>query len=705
MAFATLLIAAVLPAPPAAGTHPTCFGLEPTLSTAAGQVRRGGAQLGVIVGTNGDDVLVGTPGDDLLMGLGGNDYICGLAGNDMVVAGGGSDRVDGGEGADTLHGTDGDDRITGGAGDDELLGDTGNDFLWGQEGGDHTNGGPDTDTCESEVEVLCEAARRSQLLVGETFAVPSTNPAVSTAGSVHAYWEIMYNGLIALDEGGNPIPELATRVPTVANGDIIDNGATYTLRLRDDVFWHDDDPQGVRRQFTAVDVKFTFEKALLIHHARTRNMAPALASWDPVNQVASIDVVDPFTVRFRFAQPYAPLLKQLNVTEAPMIPAHLYTGNPSLATLNGNKVGTGPMKFASSSAVEAKVVRNPNYFRAPLPYLDEIVMRPIIDDAARKDALLTRQVDYIWDIPDQFVAGVQANPDFRTAATQSLGGGPNSMDQLLLNLTKPGDRRGQIGGPDPTGTPDPHPILGDLRVRKAIFHAIDRQGFLTQGRSGIGQVATAPISSELPFHATDTTLPAFDLAAARALLDQAGWKDEGGAFRVGRSVPNHPELEGQPLVLRFFCPSAIFVNRAAFLDAALAAVGIDLQVTCPNPSATNQVFVLRDFDTSILNYAQGYDPHVGVRRQYHSDQVSTIGTPNNGPGYKNPLVDAAFDQAVTIIDFAQRFGHYHDFQAKVAQDLPYVWLIETPNVRGYTAKCTDFKVFTGLFAEDAHCAQ
>lgn len=709
----------------AAATGPSCFGLAPTPTT----IGPGG----VITGTAGDDVIIGTAGDDRISGGGGNDTICGGDGNDMISGGDGNDLIDGGAGNDQLSGGNGDDQLFGGTGNDQLSGGAGNDVLIGQDGADQSVGAEGADACGSEGVSACEGALRGRLVVGETFAIPPANPAVNTNGSTHAYWEIMYNGLLALDESGNPVPELATTVPTVANGGITDGGATYTLHLRDDVYWHDDNPAGTRQQFTATDVKFSFEKALLVFHARTRNMATALASWNPTTEVASIDVVDPFTVRFRFAKPYAPLLKQLNVTEAPMIPAHLYTGNPSQATLDANTVGTGPMKYGGVTATEARVVRNPNYFRAPFPYLDEIVMRPYIDDVARFNALVNGDVDFVWDVPNPNVAALQANPAFRTAATQSLGGGPNSVDQFIFNLTQRGTgtpaapnpedpaRYGQIGGPHPTLAAPPHAILGaldlvdpdgpgpapaeprGLLVRRAISNAIDRNAYLNVGRNGIGTVATAPISSELPQHATDITLPVFDQAAANRLLDAAGWNGPrtSGGFRTSLGVPGL--ANGTPLALFMLQGSAVFTSRTALLDTELAAVGIDLQVEIDSVNATNRVFVHRNFDAYILNYAQGYDPHIGVRRQFHSDQVSTTGTPNNAPGYKNAAVDADFDQAVQTIDPAVRFAKYHDFQVQVAHDLPYVWLIETPNVRGFTAKCAGFKVYTGLFAESAYC--
>jgi ABC-type transport system substrate-binding protein len=320
-------------------------------------------------------------------------------------------------------------------------------------------------------------------------------------------------------------------------------------------------------------------------------------------------------------------------------------------------------------------VRNPSYFRAPLPNLEEIVMRPLVDDTERFNALRDGAVDFLWDVPDPRVAELRSNPAFRTEATQSLGGGANSIDQLVFNLTASGDRRGQAGGPDPTGTPDPHPILGGMdpqssgaKVRRAIAHAIDRTAYLA-ARSGIGTVATAPISSELPFHATDISLPEFDRVRTNQLLEEAGWAAPAGVMsasnpRVALDHPNenHPNPalrvpDGTPLRLRMAPPSAIFNARIAELRSQLGAVGINLDF----PAGT--VVPTRDFDTSIINFAQGYDPHIGVRRQYHSDQVTTLAATNLA-GYKNALVDNAFDQAVKTIDTGARFALYHQSRSR-----------------------------------------
>ena len=590
--------------------------------------------------------------------------------------------------------------------------------------------------------------RGGTLVVGGTFAMTPTNVANNTNGSNHAYWESLYNGLIAMDEKGNPSPELAREVPSVANGGILDGGKTYVLRLRDDVFWHDSgvtttastvtgntNPSGAVRQFTATDVKFTFEKVLLRFHSRTANMVPALASWDSTNFVASIDVVDPFTVRFRFAKTYAPFLKQLNVTEAPMNPAHVYAGSPSSTTLDGNKVGTGPFIYAGPNDPQpgdAKMVRNPSYWRPGLPYLDGIVIRPFgppIPDATRYNALLDGTVDWLWDVPNPSVADLQTRSSFKVAPTQSLGGGPNSIDQLIFNLTVSGTgtgpasgqgsnpvpddpaRYGQVGGINPTLTAPSHPILGDVNVRKAIFQSINRATFLDPGRNNIGKLATAPISSELPQHATDITFPPFNPGAApypagsaNALLDAAGWAGERTADGI-RTALNHPTLpKDTPLRIRFLYGNAVYDSRVALMKQDLKAVGIDLAEEKDTSNANARVFTHRNFDMYVLNYAQGYDPHVGVRRQYHSSQVSTTNV-TNAAGYKNANVDAWFDQAAQSLDPSVRFNLYHQIQVQVSQDLPYMWMIETPNVRGYTAKCANLRAWTGLFAESGWCTK
>src|SRR5262245_61306224 len=166
------------------------------------------------------------------------------------------------------------------------------------------------------------------------------NPAITTSGATHTAAELIYNGLLGRDERGDPTPDLAESW-TIEQG-----GAVYRFRLRDGVTWHD----GTR--FTAADVQFTFEQVLLKFHARTKaSMGGALVG---------IDAPDDRTVVFRFKQPYAPLLLQLDATEAPIVARHVYqNGDPQTNPANVNPVGTGPFKATSyRKGAEIRLARN-----------------------------------------------------------------------------------------------------------------------------------------------------------------------------------------------------------------------------------------------------------------------------------------------------------------------------------------------------------
>src|SRR5215813_4402192 len=329
------------------------------------------------------------------------------------------------------------------------------------------------------------------------------NPAITTSGATHAASELIYNGLLGRDEQGDPVPELAE------SWQAEQGGALYRFRLREGVKWHDGKP------FTASDVKFTFEEVLLKFHARTRASMGAL--------FAGIETSDDRTVIFRFKQPYAPLLYQLDATEAPIIARHLYQGSdPQINPANSNPIGTGPFKLVSyTKGTEIRLTRNPTYFKPGLPYPDALVMRVIPDLSVQALALENDEVDFLWELPGPLLSRIKSDTRFQTARTGYHPGGSNCIMTMSFNLERP--------------------ILKEVRVRQAIAHALDRQAFLSQILFGEGKVATAPISSEISWaHAAGLALPRSDRAEAERLLEGVGWKKEGEGPRTARGVPGVP---------------------------------------------------------------------------------------------------------------------------------------------------------------------
>ena len=509
-----------------------------------------------------------------------------------------------------------------------------------------------------------DGAPRGGTLVVAINADPGhLNPAITTSGATHTAAELIYNGLLGRDERGDPTPDLAESW-TIEQG-----GAVYRFRLRDGVTWHDGKP------FTANDVKFTFEEVLLKFHARTKaSMGGALAG---------IDAPDDRTVVFRFKQPYAPLLLQLDATEAPIVARHVYQGTDAQTNpANVNPVGTGPFKAVSyRKGAEIRLARNPAYFKPGLPTLDEIVMRVIPDAGTQVLALENGEVDFLWGVPGPHQARLKADARFRTAQTSYHPGGSNCIMTVSFNLDRP--------------------ALKDARVRRAVALALDRDAFLKQILFGEGRVAAAPISSEMAWaHARGLSLPGFDRVEAERLLDTAGWKKEQGATRVARTVAG--VADGTPLAIDFLHFPA-FAKYGELLRQHLGAVGIEVTQRPLEPSVfAPTVFKNRAFDTNVISYCNGPDPEIGVRRMYHSSQIGPAPF-TNAAGYRNDRVDALFDQASRTVERAPRSALYRQIQEIVAQDLPYVWLVETPTTRAWAAPCGGFRPWTGLFAEAAFC--
>jgi peptide/nickel transport system substrate-binding protein len=245
------------------------------------------------------------------------------------------------------------------------------------------------------------------------------NPAITTSGGTHTASELIYNGLVDLTPDLKPVPDLAE------SWDVLDNGALYRFHLRQGVKWHDGAP------FTSADVKFTFEQMLLKFHSRTKASVGAA--------LQSIATPDTDTVEFRFAKPYAPLLLQLNVTEAPILPKHLYEGTDvQKNTANSKPIGTGPYKLVSyKPGAELRFAANRDYYKKDLPNLDQVVMRIIPDQGSQVAALEAGEVDWLFGAPGPDLPRLKNSGNYGFLTTPVNPGGSNCIMTVSFNLDRP----------------------------------------------------------------------------------------------------------------------------------------------------------------------------------------------------------------------------------------------------------------------------
>lgn len=524
-----------------------------------------------------------------------------------------------------------------------------------------------TDAAEgagTEDETAGEPVQGGTLVVAIDSDPGGLNPAVTTSGGTHTASELLYNGLVDLGPDAEPVPDLA------ASWDIEEDGARYVFHLRDGVTWHDGEP------FTSADVKFSFEEVLLQYHSRT---AASVG-----NAIESIETPDDQTVVFNFSEPYAPLLQQLNVTEAPIVAQHIYEGtDPTQNPANNEPVGTGPFQFVSYTP-DAEIVleRNPDYFEDPVPYLDEVVMRVMPDPGSQVIAFEAGEVDWLWGVPGPDQARLAADPTVEYLRTAINPGGQNCIMTISYNLERP--------------------IMADLQVRRAIAHSLDRDAFVERVLFGEGRVAAAPIHSGIPWaHATGLDMPMYDPVEAERLLEEAGWVREGDGVRTAQGVDGVED--GTPLAFDFV-HFPTFGAYGELVRAQLRTMGMDVTlVPLEPPVFVDTVFTQRDFDTNIISYCNGTDPEIGVKRMYISSNIGPIPF-SNAAAYSNEQVDELFEQASQTVDRDQRGELYAQISEIVVEDLPYFWVVETESTRAYQSNCAGFQP-SGHFAETAYCTE
>ena len=479
------------------------------------------------------------------------------------------------------------------------------------------------------------------------------NPGITTASNVHAVADSMFNGLVALDRDLVAVPDLAE------SWTVSDDSTVFTFRLAPGVRWHDG------AKLTSADVKFTFEEVLFKYHARTKAGLGAV--------VEGIETPDERTVVFRLKKPYGALLQGLDVTEAPILPKHVFSsGDPNNNPANLKPVGSGPFRLDSYRAGEgATLVRNPDYFKSGLPYLDKLVIRIIPDSNTRVLALMNGETDYISSVSGPDLERLKGRGGIAFVGTTRESGGSNCIMTLSYNLERP--------------------AMAKLQVRQAIAHAIDRNQILSQVIFGQGRVSDAPISSGVSWAHAAGSLRQYEFTPdkAAALLDAAGYRPGPDGTRLTLDNTHFPT----------------FTKYGEVMRQNLAKVGVKLNLRPLDRAAfVETVFAKRDFDTNLISYCNGLDPDLGVRRMYVSTNIGNIPF-SNAAAYRNPQVDALFIAGSATAKTAERSGLYREIQEIVAKDLPYWWLVETDFTSAYRDNFRDFAPWTGQLAERAWVKQ
>lgn len=327
------------------------------------------------------------------------------------------------------------------------------------------------------------------LRVGDLGDVTSLNPMFAQQLVLSRMSSLTMAWLFKFDHDNKPYPELATVVPTQANGGISRDGKTITFHLRKGVKWSDGAP------FNADDVVFTTKMIL-----DPKTNVVGRDGWD---QITKIDEPDKFTVVFHLSKPYSPFIVTFFGSAGAnpaIVPKHVLENSSDVNRdpYNSKPIGIGPFRYVEWRRGDRVLLEaNPYYFRG-LPKLKRVEYRIIPNRDTVMTELQTGDIDLWPTAPRAYYPRLQALKGFGILRQPSYG-----FNHLDFNVTRP--------------------MLADVRVRRALALAINREVLRDKIGHGIGIIQDGVVSPASPFFDPSIKTTRFDPKKANQLLDRAGW--------------------------------------------------------------------------------------------------------------------------------------------------------------------------------------
>ena len=428
----------------------------------------------------------------------------------------------------------------------------------------------------------------------------------------------MYESLVGIDQGLNIQPLLATRWETP-------DPKTYVFTLRSGVKFHDG------TEFNAAAVKFNIDRILT---------APASPRKSELASVQSVEVRDPSTVVVHLKNPDASLLSQL-VDRAGMIlsPTAIQKAGADLGR-NPLGAGTGPFQFVEWKRDDHLTLKkNTSYWKSGIPYLDEVIFRPITNDDARTAALRTGDIDVARTIAFKDVPSVKSDSNFIYKSVPGLG-----FEGVWLN-------RGAAPFSDPAKA-------------KAVAMAIDRAAIVKNVFFNVGSVAHGPIPPTS--WAFDPSEKIYDLADP----DRAKATATGFSFTLKtRNRPDH-------------------IQWATLIKDQLAKAGITTNLQTEEFGQLQEETAAHNFQASLLGWSGRIDPDGNMFSQYHTGAGLNYGQ------YSNPPVDKLLENGRIESDQAKRKQLYQDAQKTIVSDVPYVFIYHGVAEQITSRKVHDFQLIS-----------
>ncbi len=444
------------------------------------------------------------------------------------------------------------------------------------------------------------AAHAAELRIGLAADVTSMDPHfLNLQPNVNIGWHV-FDALTHVDEDARLIPGLAASWRAL-------DATTWEFKLRRGVRFHDGS------ELTAEDVVFSIERTLQVPNGQFGTFT---------RRIVAKEIPDPYTLRLKTAAPYAMVPYDLNSVF--IVSKKAATGaRPEDFDSGRAMIGTGPYRFARFARGDrVELARNDRYWGGPAAW-DKVSFRIIPTDGARLAGLLSGDLDLIEQVPTADLQRIRRDALLETATKVS-------WRTIFFYLDRHRDRDPRIS--DKAGKPLAHNPFSDIRVRRALSQAINRQAIAERLMDGAALPASNLVSPPVFGYAADLQPDAYDPEGAKRLLAEAGYPE---GFAVTLSATNNRYVNDEQL--------------AQAVAQMLARIGIQIRVAAFPVNVYLPKGAKGDFAFAMLGWGS-FSADLALRSLVATADAKKGFGAFNWSGYSNPKLDELLERAFATVD-------------------------------------------------------
>ncbi len=445
--------------------------------------------------------------------------------------------------------------------------------------------------------------------------------------SANIIYQKVYETLVEPDKDMNIQPLLATE------WNVIDD-TTWEFKLKEGVTFHDGTP------FNAEAVKATFDRLLDPNIG-----SPQREKFAMINEVK---VIDEYKVQLLLDYPYAPLLSILASSEGSIMSPKALAENQE--TLAEKPVGTGPFVFKEwKTGQEISLEKNEDYW-GKQPSIDEVVFKVVPEDATRLAMIETGEAHINDQVPVTEIERIEASESMGLLRAEGL-----AVEYIGFNTNKK--------------------PLDDVKVRKAISHAVEREAIIKGVYNNVGTLANAAMSPKVFGHSENVKPYDYDLNEAKKLLKEAGYEN---GLKLKLLTSDRKER----------------INMAEVIQSQLKGIGVEVDIQVMEYGAYIDTIDKSEHDLFIGGWGNATGD--GDYNQYNLFHTASQGPPGNHFYYSNPEVDKIIEEARRETDEAKRKNLYEKVMQMELADAVYI------PIRNYEHMAAHSKNVSGFWLNAAN---